>query len=75
MNFLDCRCPACGADDQIDVFASLWVRLTPDGTDADASACGDHEWSDHSAAACDACGYRGHVNDFYIKEDKNNEAI
>jgi hypothetical protein len=63
-NFFDLRCPKCHGEDSIDILASVWLRLMPDGTDADASACGDHEWCDQSAASCDACGYQGHVVDF-----------
>ena len=68
-NFLDLRCPNCGDTDSIDILAALWVRVTPDGTDADASACGDHEWCDQSAASCDTCGHRGHLQDFQPTEE------
>ena len=26
------KCPKCGASDEIDVCADVWVRLCPDGT-------------------------------------------
>jgi hypothetical protein len=58
------RCPKCGRGDEIDIAATVWVRLCPDGTDIFAAANGDHEWSDHSGAVCIACGYSGNVSDF-----------
>ena len=56
-------CPQCGADDEIDICAGVWVRLCPDGTDPAAAAIGDHEWTDHDEAMC-GCGYHGRVIDF-----------
>ena len=62
---LDMTCPKCGADDRIDIQAAIWVRLTPDGTDAEASdSGGDHEFDPESPAHCCACGHAGHVADF-----------
>lgn len=58
------RCPVCGADDEIDIAATVNVRLCPDGTDVFAAANGDHEWTDDSAASCTACGHHGKVRDF-----------
>jgi hypothetical protein len=58
------RCPDCGKGDQIDIAATVWVRLCPDGTDVMQGANGDHEWSNHSGAACAACGHAGTVSDF-----------
>jgi hypothetical protein len=54
-NFLDLRCPRCRDQNRIDILASIWVRLMEDGTDADASDDGDHEWSSQSAVVCGAC--------------------
>lgn len=51
------RCPACGMSDQIDIAATVWVRLCPDGTEATAAGNGDHEWEDSSPIKCCACGY------------------
>ncbi|MBV8504475.1 MAG: hypothetical protein JOZ11_01475 [Alphaproteobacteria bacterium] len=36
-NFFDMRCPKCGDEDHIDIAAEVWVCLTCEGTDADAS--------------------------------------
>jgi hypothetical protein len=63
-NFLDLRCPCCRDPDHIDILAMIWVRLTEDGTDADESDDGDHEWSGQSAAVCTACGHRATVQAF-----------
>jgi hypothetical protein len=66
-NFFDMRCPKCGDEDHIDIAAEVWVRLTDDGDDADASRCGDHTWTHESAATCEACGHHGTVADFTPK--------
>lgn len=58
------RCPDCGKGDQIDIAATVWVRLCPDGTDVTQAANGDHEWSNQSGAACAACGHASKVTDF-----------
>lgn len=53
-------CPQCDSGDSIDIEATVSVRLTPDGTNADASRNGDHEWNDTSLASC-GCGWTGEV--------------
>jgi hypothetical protein len=58
------RCPMCGRGDEIDIAATVWVRLCPDGTDVTAAANGDHEWCNQSSALCAACGHGGSVSDF-----------
>ena len=63
-NFLDYRCPRCAATDEIDVAATVWLRLTAHGTDADQAAAGDHTYERHSPATCEACGYIGTLGDF-----------
>jgi hypothetical protein len=64
------KCPACGASDQIDVCADVWVRLCRDGTDVTSAANGDHEWSDYSGAKCCACGHGGNVADFQVAQQE-----
>jgi hypothetical protein len=44
--------------------AEVWLRVTSDGTDADASGNGDHEFDRHSPALCGACGHHGTVGEF-----------
>jgi len=58
------RCPRCRSDDAIDIAATVWVCLCPDGTDATLSACGDHEWDDDTRTACGDCGFTATVRDF-----------
>ena len=62
------RCPKCNEDDEIDVAATVMVRLTSDGTDADESQDGSHEWGDESKASCASCGFGGTVKDFEVAE-------
>lgn len=63
------QCPTCAQDDQIDVAARVWVRLSTDGTDLTAAANGDHEWSDDAHATCHACGFAGTVKHFRTDGD------
>lgn len=58
------RCPECGMSDHLDIAATVWVRLCPDGTDVTAAGNGDHEWEDSSAIKCCACGHDGTVATF-----------
>jgi hypothetical protein len=73
-NQFDMKCPECGSAEEIDVAATVWVRLTPDGTDADAAGGGDHEWDDDTSALCGMCHYEGKVRDFQGKEGQKREA-
>lgn len=52
-----CPNPKCGKDDMLDIAATVYVRLTADGTDADASETGlGHEWGPQSPVTCGHCG-------------------
>ena len=62
------RCPECGMSDQLDIAASVWVRLCPDGTDVTAAGNGDHEWEDTSPIKCCACGHDGTVAFFQRRQ-------
>jgi hypothetical protein len=73
-NFFDLRCPKCSSENEIDVQAAVWLRLTEDGTDADAAECGDHEYNQHSPATCNTCGYIGKLRDFEQEEAAATEA-
>ena len=55
------RCPECGASDELDIAAKVWIRLCPDGTDVTAAEDGDHEWEDTSPIKCCSCGHDGTV--------------
>ncbi len=65
-NQFDMVCPKCGASDEIDVAATVWVRLCEDGTDATNSGDGDQEWEPTSACVCRTCGHGATVADFEI---------
>lgn len=62
------RCPKCGASDQIDVCASVWVRIfETDGeieTDADQAEDRGHDYSPDSQAWCIACGHHDELGEF-----------
>jgi hypothetical protein len=76
-NAFGMRCPKCRASDQIDVAATVWIRLCPDGTDVTLAAFGDHEWEHISLAACHSCGHSATVWDFNIENQPDpaeNEA-
>jgi hypothetical protein len=60
-NQFDMYCPKCGASDELDIAATVWVRLCKDGTDADESHDGSHEWDDDSECRCNNCGWTGTV--------------
>ena len=68
MNMFNMKCPRCRRDDRIDIAATIWVRLTENGTDADEAHNGVHEYGPNSPATCWACGYFGHVTEFEPKE-------
>lgn len=53
----NCQCPECGQTEQIDVAATVWVRLVGDGTDADLAQIGDHDFDGDSPALCGHCGH------------------
>jgi hypothetical protein len=61
MNSHELECPKCKGTDQLDISATVWVRLTRDGTDADQSHDGSHTWGDDSPCYCGACGWTGTV--------------
>lgn len=55
-------CPECYRSDRIEIAATVWVRLTPDGSAADEATYGTgHEWTEDSEARCDACDWEGGV--------------
>ena len=65
-------CPSCGHSDEIDITANVDVRLTYDGTDADESADGSHNWDDDTPCSCANCGHSATVADFTPDEDDMN---
>lgn len=63
-NFVDIVCPRCGDDDAIDVEATIWVRFTDDGTDAEAAGNGGYHYDNKSAAECGCCGHHDRLGKF-----------
>jgi hypothetical protein len=55
-------CPACGADDALDIAIVVRARLTEEGTDTDLARDTDHDWGDKSQVDC-ACAWFGLVED------------
>ena len=73
-NAFGMKCPDCRKSDQIDVAATIWVRLREDGTDVTEAANGDHEWDKDSAAVCHSCGRAGMVREFDVEHQPNANA-
>ncbi len=63
-NAFDHVCPNCGDADHIDVAATVWVRLTENGSDLDLSAQGDTEFTSQSLAVCQTCDFSGKLGVF-----------
>ena len=55
-------CPECHRDDNIRIFATVEVVLTPQGTDEaeDSTTI----WDNHTNAYCNHCCYSGILQDF-----------
>ena len=62
-------CPKCGEGDSLDVEATVFVRLTADGTDTLDTRNGDHEWDDGSFVSC-GCDWTGKVGDLTKDNDE-----
>jgi hypothetical protein len=69
-NVFDLSCPACNGTD-IDVQALVWVRLTEDGTDADASHDSSHHWDKDCRFICRDCARQGLVSE--LKEEEGGD--
>jgi hypothetical protein len=67
------RCPDCGGTDAIDIAATVWVRLCPDGTDATLSHNGDHGWDEDSSVCCAACGFQSQVR--HLRQNARDEPL
>ena len=68
-NFLDLRCPQCGDQDHINILAELWVRVTDDGTDPDASCDGERTFTPKSTTWCASCGHAARLSHFHSDEE------
>ena len=69
----DHQCPKCGRNDELDVQALIWVRITEDGTDADLAEDKDHTWEDDSPIVCNSCGWQGKVKEFAVAVESEVE--
>ena len=67
-NCFDLVCPDCCDGEALNIQAQVWVRLTIDGTDADATGNGDHEWTNDSCFECCECGRTGTVGELIEEE-------
>jgi len=59
------RCPKCGQEDELVVYAGMWVALRDDGTDPFADSTrhmGGVDYAHSSPTVCPACGYTGILN-------------
>ncbi len=70
-NFLDIRCPECGDQDRLDILAEVWLRVTEDGTDADASSDGHHDYTPKNLTHCNACGHTARLSEFDPEETQS----
>ena len=64
MPWHELACPGCGRDDCLDVEATLMIRLTEDGSDADLSEDGGQIWDNDSSCICTSCRTSGKVLSF-----------
>ena len=59
------KCPECGSDEFLDVCAKIYVRLVPDGTDAD-----EQQDSECLCASCDWVGLVADARKAYEEDDQ-----
>lgn len=62
-------CPTCRHNEEIIVYASMWVSLQDDGTDSYADStknCGDVDYTGLSDARCPKCGYEGKLMEWWV---------
>lgn len=63
-------CPKCECTDQLDVQATVYLRILQEEdsedieTDADASGDGTHEYFSNSYTVCRSCEYGGPLSTF-----------
>ncbi|HEY2754595.1 MAG TPA: hypothetical protein VGJ01_02495 [Pseudolabrys sp.] len=59
-------CPKCRRANYIDIAATMWVRLTKNGTDPTSAFDGSCKWSGTSRARCNHCQYIGTASNFEL---------
>ena len=71
------RCPKCGQDEELLVWAEMCVSLTDAGTDPHADSTRNHggtEWNETSMTECPACGFSAMMAAFVAPADKRKTA-
>jgi len=61
------KCPGCGHEDEILVYASMWVSVRDEGCDPFAEStedCDGLDYDEHSRARCPACRHEGRLADW-----------
>ena len=67
------RCPKCDSDDKLDIFATVLMRLTADGS-VESEGSDGHEWDSGSLIFCRECEHHGLVEEFTTEEAEPEEA-
>lgn len=62
-------CPKCRHTDELDVTATIWVRLLHEGDAPFLAFNTDQHWGDDSACRCNHCGWIGTVKEASPEED------
>lgn len=57
------RCPRCGEDDAVMVYASAWMRIIDEGVDTPEGAI---DYDEQSMASCPECNHCGSFKDWEI---------
>lgn len=69
------RCPGCGYEDEVNVYASMWVSVKDDGTDPFADSVDNHggtDFDENSDAECPECGHEGKFGEWDTPETKSD---
>lgn len=59
------RCPECGQEDELLIYAEVRVSLRDDGSEV---LHGWTDWNRDSVAECPECGHEGKVEEFFTRE-------
>jgi rubredoxin len=71
------KCPSCGREDKLLVYASMWVAVMDDGTDPHDDSLdmkGGTEYDDDSNAECPGCRFAAKLKDFEIISPESGAA-
>lgn len=70
------KCPECGYEDEILVYAEMWVSLTDDGTDSFADSLkhrSDVAYDENRDAECPNCQHVGRLKEWRITKQRKKE--